>query len=201
MTATAKRIAPIAILSLAVLAACASKTVYESYRPVQNRSVDIAYVNVAADFTKYRRLLPEEMGIFYPTNAAPSDADLDRVRSAFRQAFMARIEGYELVDEAAEDVLQVKATLVDLRNAGALDIPDIARDINAILEPGKLTFMIEMRDSNTDRLMLRAADTEKSPQIDLPEDGSANTDEVMAAAEHWAQLFRNFLDTNLRGGR
>lgn len=195
----AKLTSLIAIASLAA-AGCASKTVYESYRPVQNRNVDIAYVNVAADFSRYRRLLPEEMGIFYPANAGPSDADLDRVRGAFRQAFLARVEGYEIVDRAGDDVLQVKATLVDLRNAGPLDIPDIARDLNAILEPGKLTFLIEMRDSNTERLMLRAADTEKSPQIDLPEDGSANSDEVIAAAEHWADLFRNFLDTNLKGG-
>jgi hypothetical protein len=60
--------------------------------------------------------------------------------------------------------------------------------------------MIEMRDSATDTLLLRAADTEKSPQIDLVEDGSASVDEVNAAAQHWAQLFRNFLDTNLRPG-
>lgn len=183
--------------ALLVVAGCAGKTVYESYRPVQNRNVDIAYVNVDADFSKYRRLLPEEMGIFYPTNAAPSDNDLDRVRNAFRQAFLDKVEGYEIVAESGGDVLQVKATLVDLRHAGAMDVPDIARDINAILEPGKLTFLIEMRDSVTDRLMLRAADTEKSPVIDLPEDGSANPDEVIAAAEYWAQLFRNFLDTNL----
>lgn len=186
--------------ALLVVAGCAGKTVYESYRPVQNRNVDIAYVNVDADFSKYRRLLPEEMGIFYPTNAAPGDADLDRVRNAFRQAFLEEIEGYEIVAESGDDVLQVKATLVDLRHAGAMDVPDIARDINAILEPGKLTFLIEMRDSVTDRLMLRAADTEKSPVIDLPEDGSADPDEVIAAAEYWAQLFRNFLDTNLGSG-
>jgi hypothetical protein len=79
-------------------------------------------------------------------------------------------------------------------------LPDISRDVNQILEPGKLTFMIEMRDSSSDALLLRAADTEKSPQIDLAEDGTANADEVNAAAEHWAQLFRNFLDTNLQPG-
>lgn len=183
--------------TLCLLAAC-STTTYESYRPVQNRNVDIAYVGANADFSQYRRLLPEEMGIFYPTNAAPSKADLDRVRQAFRSAFAEQIKGYEIVSEPGSDVLRVKATLIDLTNASAADLPDIGDDINAILRPGKLTFMIEMRDSTSDTLLLRAADTEKSPDIDLPEDGSADADEINEAARHWAQLFRNFLDQNLQ---
>lgn len=185
---------------VSLLAAACSTTTYESYRPVQNPNVDIVYVGSSADFSKYRRLMVEEMGIFYPTQAAPSDADLQRVRSAFQDAFRAKIQGYDIVTRPAGDVMKVKASLVDLRNATAADLPDISRDVNRILEPGKLTFMIEMRDSSSDSLLLRAADTEKSPQIDLPEDGSANADEVDAAAQHWAQLFRNFLDTNLRPG-
>jgi hypothetical protein len=182
-----------------LVGACTTTT-YESFRPVQNPNVDIAYVGSNADFSKYRRLMVEEMGIFYPTQAAPSDADIQRVRSAFQQAFRSQIQGYEIVTRPSADAMKVRASLVDLRNATAGDLPDISRDVNQILQPGKLTFMIEMRDSTSDTLLLRAADTEKSPQIDLAEDGSANADEVNAAAQHWAQLFRNFLDTNLRPG-
>jgi hypothetical protein len=188
------------LLAAALLLTACTTTTYESFRPVQNPNVDIAYVGSNADFSKYRRLMVEEMGIFYPTQAAPSEADIQRVRSAFQNAFRSKIEGYEIVARPAADVMKVKASLVDLRNATAADLPDISRDVNRILEPGKLTFMIEMRDSATDTLLLRAADTEKSPQIDLVEDGSASVDEVNAAAQHWAQLFRNFLDTNLRPG-
>lgn len=191
--------ASLLLVALLLVAACTTTT-YESFRPVQNPNVDIAYVGSNADFSKYRRLMVEEMGIFYPTQAAPSDADIQRVRSAFQQAFRAQIQGYQIVTSPAADTMKVRASLIDLRNATARDLPDISRDVNQILEPGKLTFMIEMRDSSSDAVLLRAADTEKSPQIDLAEDGSANADEVNAAAEHWAQLFRNFLDTNLRPG-
>lgn len=187
------------VVALLFSAACTTTT-YESFRPVQNPNVDIAYVGSNADFSRYRRLMVEDMGIFYPTQAAPSDADIQRVRLAFQSAFRSKIEGYEIVSRPADDVMKVKASLVDLRNATVADLPDISRDVNQILEPGKLTFMIEMRDSVSGALLLRAADTEKSPRIDLAEDGSANTDEVNAAAQHWAQLFRNFLDTNLRPG-
>ncbi len=188
------------LLAAALLAASCTTTSYESFRPVQNPNVDIAYVGSNADFSKYRRLIVEEMGIFYPTQAAPSEADIQRVRLEFQQAFRSQIEAYEVVTRPAADTMKVRASLIDLRNASAGDLPDISSDVNQILEPGKLTFMIEMRDSSTGALLLRAADTEKSPQIDLAEDGSANADEVAAAAKHWAQLFRNFLDTNLRPG-
>jgi hypothetical protein len=188
------------LLAAALVAAACTTTTYESFRPVQNPNVDIAYVASNADFSKYRRLMVEEMGIFYPTQAAPSEADIQRVRSAFQQAFRTQIQAYEVVTRPSADTIKVRASLVDLRNATFSDLPDISRDVNQILEPGKLTFMIEMRDSSSDALLLRAADTEKSPQIDLAEDGSANADEVNAAAEHWAQLFRNFLDTNLQPG-
>lgn len=180
------------------LAAC-STTTYESYRPVKNARTDIAYVAASADFSKYSRLLGEEMGIFFPTHAAVSDEDTARVRSAFREAFLAQLSGYEIVDKAAKDVLKISVSLVDLRGTAADRLPQLSREINEILRPGKLTFVIEMSDSLTGNALLRAADTERSPAIDLPEDGSAASDEVRAAAEYWAQLLRNFLDKNLRG--
>lgn len=191
--------AAMAALASMVIGAC-STTTYESFRPVQNPKVDIVYVGTNADFSGYRRLMVDEMGIFYPTHTSPSDADLARVRTAFQNAFREQIKGYEIVTRPAPDVLRVGASLVDLRNASAADLPDISRDINKIMAPGKLTFMIEMKDSQSGALLLRAADTEKSPQIDLPEDGSADDGEVKAAAQHWAELFRNFLDTNLKAG-
>ncbi len=186
-------------LSLLVTIAACSTTTYESYRPVRNANVDIAYVGASADFSKYRRLKIEEMGIFYPTHAAPSEQDLARVRAAFRKAFLAEIADYDIVDKAAADVMTVTASLVDLRNTAADRLPNISNDINEILKPGRLTFVIEMRDSRSDSVLLRAADTEKSPAIDLPEVGEVNTAEVDAAARHWAELFRAFLDKNLRG--
>jgi Protein of unknown function (DUF3313) len=175
-----------------------SATTYESYRPVKDANVDIAHVAASADFSKYKRLMGDEMGIYFPTHVAPSEQDLERVRTAFREEFLAQLADYEIVDEAANDVLKVSASLVDLRNTAADRLPQLSKNINEILQPGKLTFVIELGDSMTGNALLRAADTEKSPQIDLPEDGSARTDEIRAAAAYWAQLLRNFLDQNLR---
>lgn len=182
---------------IAALSICACTTVtYESYRPVKNRNVDIAYVADSADFSRYRRLQAEEMGIFYPSHLSADEDDLQRVRGAFQQAFRARISNYDIVDKPAADVLLVRASLFDLRNTAADRLPNIADDLNAILEPGKLTFAIEMRDSVSGNLLLRAADTQKSPDMGMPDDSSV-TDGVRDAAEHWADLLGNFLDQNL----
>lgn len=180
------------------LAGC-STTTYESYKPVKNRKVDIAYVAVSADFSKYKRLMVDEMGIFFPSHAPASEADIARVRAAFRGAFIPQITAYEIVEEPAADVMMIRASLVDLRNTAMDRLPNLSSDINEILIAGRLTFVIELSDSKTGNVLLRAADTEKSPAIDLPEDGSANEGEVTAAAEYWAELLRNFLDKNLRG--
>ena len=188
----------LAAIAMSCLGAC-STTTYESYRPVKNAKTDIAYVAASADFSKYSRLLGEEMGIFYPTHVEISDEDLARVRVAFREAFLAQLTDYEIVDKPAKDVLKISASLVDLRGTAADRLPQLSRDINEILRPGKLTIVIEMSDSVSGNAILRAADTERSPAIDLPEDGSAPSDEVRAAAEYWAELLRNFLDKNMRG--
>jgi len=187
----------LACLTCVLLLAACSTVTYESYRPVQNRNVDIAYVADGANFGKYRRLLVEEMGIFYPTHAPASEEDIAKVRAAFQEAFRRHLDGYEIVTKPAPDVMKVRGSLVDLRHTAADRLPNLSDDLNAILQAGKLTFLIEMRDAQSGNLLLRAADTQKSPRIDMPDDAIAPTDEVVAAAEYWAQMFRNFLDQNL----
>ena len=120
------------------------------------------------------------------------------MRAAFQTAFRKQLEGYEITPQPAADVLKVRASLIDLTGDPVIELPNISRDVNKILQPGKLTFMIEMLDAKSDRVMARAADTEKSPDLDQPENTAAASSEVLAAAEHWAQLFRNFLDANLK---
>ena len=131
------------------------------------------------------------------TFAPASEEDIAKVRAAFQEAFRRHLDGYEIVTKPAPDVMKVRGSLVDLRHTAADRLPNLSDDLNAILQAGKLTFLIEMRDAQSGNLLLRAADTQKSPRIDMPDDAIAPTDEVVAAAEYWAQMFRNFLDQNL----
>lgn len=184
------------LVIMASLGAC-TKTTYESYRPARGAKTDIAYVATSADFSKYKRLMADEMGIYYPNHVTISEEDLARVRNAFRTSFLAEVANYDIVDKPAPDVMRVTASLVDLRTTEMDRLPNLSQDINDILQAGKLTFMIEMRDSMSGNVLLRAADTEDSPQLDSTDGMSGHASDVEAAAAHWAELFRQFLDKNL----
>lgn len=188
---------PFLLFVLLALSACGSKTTYDSFRPVKDAKVDLALVNVQADFSRFSRLSIDDMGIYFPTESATSEEDIARVRAAFRDAFVPRLTRYEIVEKPAADVLQVTASLVDLRGTTMGYLPQLSRQINEILRPGHLTFIIEMKDSKTGQVQLRAADTERSIDIDVPDDGSAASREVVDAAEYWAGLVGDFLDQNL----
>lgn len=185
------------LVVLLTLCACASKTTYDSFRQVKDAKVDLALINTEAEFSRFSRLKIDDMGIYFPKDSATSEEDIDRVRAAFRNAFIPRLTRYEIVDKPAADVMQVSASLVDLRGTKMAYLPQLSRQVNDVLRPGHLTFIIEMKDSKSGKVQLRAADTERSIDIDVPDDGSAASPEVMEAAEYWATLVGDFLDQNL----
>ena len=107
---------PVAVIC-AALTACSTPTA-SSFRQVENPQVDASYVAVGADFSKYDRIAAEEMGIFFPSHAAPSVADQQRARKIFREAFLEQLVGYEVVvGETGPTTLQVQASLIDFTNA------------------------------------------------------------------------------------
>jgi hypothetical protein len=56
---------------------------------------------------------------------------------------------------------------------------------------------MEMRDSVTDGILARAADSAETPTFSTSENVTTDWTSVDNAAQHWAALFRNFLDQNL----
>lgn len=98
--------------------------------------------------------------------------------------------------------MTVQASLIDFRQPAGGAVPELRRDIKEIAAPGKLVFLMEMRDSESDRVLARAADSDNPdiPAFVTSADMETDWSRVEAAAERWAALFRNFLDANL-GGR
>lgn len=169
----------------------------QSFRTTGNTAVDSAYVATDADFSQYDRLLVDEMGIFFPDHAGLSAGELDRIRQIFRRSFSARLSGYDITREPGPDMLRVTASLVDLREAEYADVSNLRRDLRDIALPGKLLFLMELRDSGNDRVLARAADSQVAPRFSTGSGGSTDWRAVEEAADHWAGLFRNFLDQNL----
>jgi hypothetical protein len=69
-------------------------------------------------------------------------------------------------------------------------------DIRALATPGSILFLMEMRDSQTNKVLARAADSAQSPTFSTTEGAITDWASIEKAAQNWAALFRTFLDEN-----
>ena len=192
------RRAPAGLMLLTLVTAACTTTTTQSFNVNQNSRVEKSIIAVDAEFGKYDRLLPSEMGIFFPENSAPSVDDQQRTRTIFRSAFLAEIDGYRIVDKPGPTTLGVQATLVDYRNATGADVPKVRRALADLAQPGVLMFLMELTDSESGEILARAADSASAPPFATSPGAVTDWEAVEAAANRWARLFREFLDANLK---
>jgi len=181
-----------------LLDACSTTTIVEPFYRPEGARVDQAFVSPDADFSLYSKLLAQPLEIYYPTDApAPGEDELDRLRQIFRDAFLGELaDDYEIVAEPGPDVLTVLAQIVDLKVTGPLGTYESTGRLRQLVTKGQLTFLMEVRDSLTDRVLARAGETEDGTETSLTEE-EASWAEVEVAAQRWAELFRSWLDENL----
>jgi len=194
------RLSPFRILALAVIcfiaAACTTVTT-QSFKVADSPNVEAVYLATDVDFGKYDRLTAEEMGIYFPEDAAPSENDQQRTRQIFREAFLGELADYQIVDENGPTTLAVQATLVDFRKAAYVDATTVRRELRDIVEPGALLFLMELKDSESGKVLARAVDSASAPAFSSSTATATDWTSVESAADRWAELFRNFLDENL----
>ena len=196
------RLSPIPGLALAAICftfvACTTVTT-QSFKVADSPNVEAAYLATDADFGKYDRLTAEDMGIYFPDGAAPSGPDQQRTRQIFREAFLGELSDYQIVGEKGPTTLAVQASLLDFRNATSVDATTVRRELRDIVAPGALLFLMELKDSESGRVLARAADSASAPAFSNSETGT-DWSSVESAANRWAELFRLFLDENLNSG-
>jgi len=183
-------------IAAALITACTTTTT-QSFNVTNNPEIEASYIAVDADFGKYDRLFASDMGIFFPTDATPSIDDQQRTRQIFRTVFLAELQGYRIVRTAGPTALNVQATLIDYRNASGADVPNVRRELKDIARPGAIMFLMELKDSESDTVLARAADSASAPAFSTSDDTSTDWAAVETAAARWAKLFRQFLDNNL----
>jgi len=194
-TKTARLIVTLVAFSMTLIACTTVET--QSFTVSKNNNVQSAYISNDADFSKYDRLHAVEMGIFFPTDSYTPPEDIQRIRQIFRSAFLGELQGYTIVESAGPGAMTVQATLIDFRNSTQGSLMSLQEDLRDIASHGELLFLMEMRDSETDAVLARAADSAQTPTFATAEGRSTNWTSVEDAAQHWAALFRQFLDQNL----
>ena len=185
------------ITAFTCVTACTTTT-SQSFNVGKNTNVEAGYIAVDADFSHYDKILARDMGIYFPSDAAPSPDDQQRTRQIFREAFIKELEGYIIVRDAEPTALEVQATLIDFRNATGADVPKVRRELADIAKPGALLFLMEMKDPGSGKILARAADSASAPAFSTSPDTETDWASVESAAARWAGLFRGFLDQNLQ---
>ena len=187
-----------AVLLLTLAATGCVQTTVDTYRKVPDSQVDSAYIKPGVDFSRYRKLQPVPLEIYYyEGEVEPDPADLARLRKIFRTAFLTALDdAYLLVDEPGADVLHVRASLVDLELSPVPGKMPIQGRAAALVAEGHLTFFMELADSLSGEVLARAADQEKDTGI-IGVASERDWQRTEVAAEYWAGLFRTFLDENL----
>ena len=188
--------AAVCFTGLLMIAACTTTTT-QSFKVANTPNIDVGFIATDADFSTYHQLLAEDMGIFFPRSIRLKDEELQRLRQIFRDAFLTQLTNYKIVDEAGPGTLAVQASLIDLRKAASADVPSLRAELRDVAQPGELLFLMEFRDSETNRVLGRAADSAATPAFASDDNNGTDWGSVEAAAERWASLFRGFLDNNL----
>jgi len=192
------RLYVLTVMLFGVFATGCSTTTSQSFNVVTNAQGETGLIAVGADFSKYDRLNAEDMGIYFPSDAAPSAQDQQRIRQIFRTSFLSELSDYEVVQgEKGPTTLSVQATLVDFRNASPRDIQSVRRELRDLAKPGVVMFLMELKDSRTDGVLARAADSASAPPFSATTDVATDWTAVEKAAAGWASRFRRFLDDNL----
>jgi hypothetical protein len=70
-------------------------------------------------------------------------------------------------------------------------------DLRDMARPGSLVFLMELKDSQTGDILARAADSAQTPTFATATGTETDWSSVEQAAQHWARLFREFLDSNM----
>ncbi len=191
----ARMVSAFVFLSMVLLGCTTVET--QSFTVSDSGNVASAYIATNADFGKYNQLLADEMGIFFPSDTYTPPEDIQRIRQIFRTAFIDELQGYTIVDTAGPSTMKVQASLIDLRNSSDGTLMSLASEIRDVASRGELLFLMEMRDSESEAVLARAADSAQTPTFATAEGGVTDWTSVEDAAQHWAALFRQFLDQNL----
>lgn len=176
-----------------------------------SKQVDRLYVRPEASLAGYKRVRLERLQVSFDKNWKPNDTrvgsqrltkgDFDKIKNGLADEFAKTVAselakgGYQVVDESGEDVLDVTPLVVDLYIA-APDKMTAGRITTYTADPGRMTLVAELRDSETNQIVARVLDARRGSWGGVFQVASSVTN--MAAARQviarWASALRRALD-------
>jgi hypothetical protein len=173
---------------------------------VQSKQVDTVYAKPGVSLARYKRVMLDSVELAFKLDwekrhPEVSESDIARIRSqgsaVFYEIFSSAItmkDGYPLTTQPGTDVLRVTASITELDVAAAPGSAGTQRMY--VVSPSDLTLLMELRDSQSGALLVRAIDREKGRAVgNLQVEGAvSNSAEARRALEMWAGLLRGALD-------
>ena len=173
---------------------------------VQSKQVDTVYAKPGVSLARYKRVMLDSVELAFKLDwqkrhPEVSESDMTRIRSqgsaVFYEIFSSALtlnNGYPLTTQPGPDVLRVTASITELDVAATPGTTGTQRMY--VVSPSDLTLFMELRDSTSGALLVRAIDREKgrASAISRSKAAVSNSTEARKALEMWAGLLRGALD-------
>lgn len=185
----------------------------EGLQRADSKGVDAVYKRPGANLTPYNKLLVRPVYVEFSKNWKPerdsalyrmNEPDREKIRTELAQLFAEVMTkeletegGYQLVDEPAADVLEVRPAIVNLYiTAPDVSMQTAGRVRTYTTDAGEMTLIVELRDSVTGTLLARAFDRRGGSDMMWQWTSSVtNTAEARRIITTWADTLRNALDS------
>ena len=198
-----------------VLAGCASTdavTEWDGLVRKPNTRLNAVFVKPDAQIVAYRSVMLDPVQVSFDGNWDPNRGtrsmsarlnsdDVAAIKSdlaeLFREIFRDELArgGYQLVDQPGPETLRVTPAIINLFiNAPDTSAPGRTRTYTA--DSGRMTLVVELRDSETNTLLARAVDTQTGRNAGMwtITNRVTNTADARRAIGVWSSALRRGLD-------
>lgn len=211
---------PFASVTLILLATIASTAADEAQLPAvshdglvlqKGKVAKVLYVRPGVDFSHYKRFAILDCPVAFRKNWERDQAssinrvtqkDMDDIKAGlsaeFRKVFIDELQskgGYTIVESGGEDVLVLRPAIIDL-DVTAPDTMSPGRSYTLTESAGAMTLYLELYDSVTSQILVRAVDREASRGMGRIQWSNRVTNRAEAdkVLRRWASALRERLD-------
>jgi len=220
---TEKMRVPLLLILASTMVACATSTptidsspgaevTFDGLHEVKGGRADKAWAKPGLDLSQYSKIMLQGVGIEYRpggesgrrttslSKGGPYEVTAEqkaRFREIMVEVFLEELgksERFTIVGEPGLDVLAIRGGLLDV--VSFVPPEPMGRGGIYLSRIGEATLVLEMRDSITDAILVRAIDRRAAePMGNFQESNRvSNSSEVKRVARRWASLLRDRLD-------